>query len=101
MARIRSIKPEFWTDGTIVSLSVPARLFYIGTWNFALCDRGHLPDDPVGLRLKILPADNVDAFAIVAELLEAGRLVRRTSSSGRTYLLIPRLVDHQKVDARW
>ncbi len=101
MARIRSIKPDFWTDGNMTGLSFAARLFYIGTWNFSLCDRGHLSDDPVGLKLKILPADDVDAHLLLAELLAAGRLVRRRSQGGRTYLFNPRLVDHQKVDVRW
>lgn len=101
MARIRSVKPEFWTDGTMVELSIPARLFYIGTWNFALCDRGHLPDDPRGLKLKILPADDVDAVVLLNELLAAGRIVRRYSSDGRSYLFIPRLGEHQKSDTRW
>jgi hypothetical protein len=100
MARIRSVKPEFWTDGNMIGLTPWARLFYIGTWNFALCDRGHLPDDPLGLKLKILPADSVDAHSIVGELLANRRLVRRRSG-GRTYLFIPRLGDHQKVDTRW
>lgn len=101
MARIRSIKPEFWTDGTIVQMSAMARLFYIGTWNFSLCDKGHLPDDPMGLKLRILPADNVDPHALIAELIAAGRLVRRRTAEGRSYLFNPRLTDHQKVDARW
>lgn len=101
MARIRSVKPEFWTDGNVIGLSLAARLFYIGTWNFSLCDRGHLPDDPVGLKLRILPADNVDGKALLDELLTAGRLVRRRSTDGRSYLFNPRLADHQKIDARW
>lgn len=101
MARIRSIKPEFWTDGTMIGLSFGARLFYIGTWNFSLCDRGHLPDDAVGLKLKILPADPVDGHQLLAELLITGRLVRRRSADGRSYLYNPRLSEHQKTDPRW
>lgn len=101
MARIRSLKPEFWTDGNIVKLSPWARLFYQGTWNFALCDRGHLPDDPVELKLKILPADDVDPTALIEELVANGRLERRVTADGRHFLHIVRLGDHQKVDARW
>jgi hypothetical protein len=101
MARIRSLKPEFWTDGNIVKLSFAARLFYQGTWNFALCDQGHLPDDPMGLKLKILPADDVDPNALLEELISNGRIVRRVTSDGRRFLHIQRLPDHQKVDARW
>lgn len=100
MARIRSLKPEFWTDGVIVQLSMAARLFYQGTWNFA-CDRGHLPDDPVGLKLKILPADDVDAEALIEELVKHGRIVRGETADGRKFLLVKRLQDHQKIDARW
>jgi len=101
MARIRTIKPDFWSDGTMVGLSPWARLFYVGTWTFSLCDAGHLADDAVGLKLKILPADNVDPQALLSELLAAGRLVRRYSTTGRSYLFNPRLVEHQKTDGRW
>ena len=87
MARMRYIKPEYWTDGAIVALSAWARLFYIGTWNFAVCDAGHLPDDAHGLKLKILPADPVDGVALLEELLTSGRIVRRRLPDGRTYSL--------------
>lgn len=100
MARIRTVKPSFWTDGKIVRLSPFARLFYIGCWNFALCDLGHLPDDPFELKLQILPADDVDAADLVEELLQAGRL-RRISVGGQQYLQAHRLADHQKTDKRW
>lgn len=30
MARIRSIKPEFWTDPEVVGMPMEARLFFIG-----------------------------------------------------------------------
>jgi hypothetical protein len=36
MARIRSIKPEFWCDGGNLELSDSCALFFIGLWNF--CD---------------------------------------------------------------
>ena len=32
--RIRSIKPEFWRDETIVSLPISARLTFIGLWSY-------------------------------------------------------------------
>lgn len=101
MARIRSIKPGFWTDSKIVRLSCWARLFYIGTWNFALCEKGHLPDDAFELKLQILPADNVNVEEILEELLVAGRIERRKTDDGSTYLMITRLPNHNKSDARW
>lgn len=36
MARIRTIKPEFWTAEQVMELSRDARLLFIGMWNF--CD---------------------------------------------------------------
>lgn len=36
LARIRSIKPEFWTDGKNMALSDSCALFFIALWNF--CD---------------------------------------------------------------
>jgi len=98
--RIRTIKPEFWTDGTMLALPYEARLFYIGMWNHA-CDRGHLPDDPFGLKLKVLPADPVDGAALVQSLVDAGRVTRYVLPDRRPFLVIPRFGDHQRVDTRW
>lgn len=36
MPRIRTIKPEYWTSEQVLDLSIPARLAFIGLWNF--CD---------------------------------------------------------------
>lgn len=99
MARIRTIKPEFWTDGTIIRLPYEVRLFFIGLWNFA-CDRGHVEDDSFGLKLKILPADPVDGDELVQRLVDAGR-IERVVAGGKQYLFIPSFTDHQRLDTRW
>lgn len=101
MARIRSIKPDFWTDGNIVTLSLSARLLYIGMWNFALCDHGHVSDDMMKLKLQILPMDQIDVSGLVQELIDTGRIERVQDRSNRTYLSIRRFTDHQKIDPRW
>lgn len=101
MARIRTIKPDFWTDGNMVKLSPFARLLYIGMWNFTLCDHGHVADDAMKLKLQILPMDNVDIEALLAEIMDQGRVGRVIAGDGRTYLLIKRFEDHQKIDPRW
>lgn len=100
MARIRTIKPDFWTDPVMVGLSPLARLLYIGTWNFAMCDQGHLEDDAFRLKLQILPAEDCDAAALIDELVDAGRLVR-LEVDGEPYLHVRTLSDHQRVDGRW
>ena len=45
MARIRTIKLEFWEDEKLAKLPVHARLLFIGTWNFA-DDNGALLANP-------------------------------------------------------
>ena len=101
MARIRTIKPDFWTDGAMVQLSAFARLLYIGMWNFTLCDHGHVSDDPMKLKLQILPMDDVDIHELLKEIMDQGRVVRITAPGGRTYLHVLRFEDHQKIDPRW
>ena len=100
MARGRVITPDFWTDGNMIGMSAFARLFYIGLWNFAYCDKGHLPDDALGLKLKILPADPVDADELLAEVMAKGRVVR-LEAEGKTYLSMPSFAMWQKSDPRW
>lgn len=101
MARIRTIKPEFWTDGNIVKLSPLARLFFVGMWNFTLCDHGHVADDVFRLKLQILPTDDVDPDDLLREIMAAGRVQRISDDSGRSFLHIKRFEDHQKIDPRW
>lgn len=101
MARIRTIKPDFWTDGRIVSLSPFARLLFIGMWNFTMCDYGHVADDAMKLKLQILPMDNVDIVQLLDELLASKRVMRVEDPEGRTYLHVTRFGDHQKIDPRW
>jgi hypothetical protein len=101
MARIRTIKPDFWTDGNIVALSPFARLLYIGMWNFTMCDHGHVADDAMKLKLQVLPMDDIDIVALLSELLDSERVTRVVDPEGRTYLHVTRFEDHQKIDPRW
>lgn len=99
MARIRSIKPEFWTDGRMVKLPMAVRLFYIGLWNFA-DDWGVLEDDPESLKLRIMPADDIDPVDLVEKLVIDGRLTRKVAPDGSRVLVIRRWGDHQRIDKR-
>jgi hypothetical protein len=53
------------------------------------------------LKLRILPADDVDPVALVEELVKFDRLIRSVTPDGRKYLRIARLAEHNKVDPRW
>lgn len=54
MARIRTIKPDFWEDEGIGLLSLQARLLFIATWNLA-DDEGILRWSPDYLKAQVFP----------------------------------------------
>lgn len=102
MARMRYLKPEFWTDSKVVGIKDPwARMLFMGMWNFAICEAGHVDDDALALKLRVLPAESVDADQLLSDVLESGMVVRSYLPDGRSYLHIRNLPVHQKVDARW
>lgn len=95
MARIRTIKPEFWTDEKVVQLPFHARLVFIGMWNFA-DDHGYLHDEPERLRLQILPNDQID-IELVIDMLCVSGLVERVDFEGADALWLPKFAQHQKI----
>lgn len=98
MARIRTIKPEFWTDETIVRLPFEARLLFIGMWNFA-DDSGAIEYSPDRLRLQILPADSSCDIGALIDLLEAAGLISYwVDEQGTQALSINKWAKHQKID---
>ena len=95
MAKIRGVKPDYWTDEDIVELSIPARLLFIGLWNYA-CDNGHLQDKPKQIKMRIFPGDDVNATELLRELADKGSIQR-----GDGWITIPNLTKHQKPDRRY
>ena len=76
MARIRTIKPEFWTSEQNADCSRDARLLFIGLWNFC-DDAGRHPASPMRLKMEVLPGDALGTQEVtrwVRELLDAGLL---------------------------
>lgn len=98
MARIRTIKPEFWTDEKIVSLSPLARLLFIGMWNF-VDDDGRGEFSPKRLEMQILPADSVDISELLGEL-RGENLIKVYSVDNKEYFEVCNFTKHQKVDKR-
>ncbi|WP_186055708.1 conserved phage C-terminal domain-containing protein [Burkholderia gladioli] len=96
MARIRSIKPDFWTSETIVELPFEARLFFIGSWNFA-DDNGNLQRSSKKLKMQIFPADLIDCEPIIQTLIDAGLFIEY-SVNGEDYLSIKGFREHQVVN---
>lgn len=100
MARIRSIKPDFWTSEQVMECSPNARLLFIGMWNFA-DDHGRLPNTPKTLKAQIFPADEVTAENIrrMVDELSSNDLVRSYVVDGKEFLYITGW-HHQKIDKR-
>jgi len=98
MARIRTVKPEFWTDEKIVTISPLARLVFIGLWNF-VDDHGRAPCSPARMKMQILPADPADFPQLLAELSGIG-LVTVYTVDGKQFLQVNGFEKHQKIDKR-
>lgn len=98
MARIRTIKPEFWTDDVLVQLPFQARLLFIGIWNFA-DDHGALEENADRLRMQIFPAEpSLDASELIDLLVAANLLERFVDDEGKRVVQVRNWHKHQKVD---
>lgn len=98
MARIRTIKPDFWTDEKVVELSAFARLLFIGLWNFA-DDEGRMECSPKRIKMQILPADSAEVPRLLDELRRFD-LIDIYAVDGVEYLQIQGFAKHQKIDKR-
>lgn len=98
MARIRTIKPEFWTDETVVKLPFIARLLFIGMWNFA-DDSGALDYSPDRIKLQVLPAESdCDITDLIDLLAAAGLIDYWVTERGTEAITIRGWEKHQKID---
>lgn len=100
MARIRSVKPEFWLDPKITRLSRDARLLYIAIWNQA-DEHGRLLGDPRVIKGQAFPydddltADRIDR--LIDELQCDGKAIRYDVDEA-PYLYLPKLKKHQRLE---
>lgn len=98
MARIRCVKPEFWSSEQVVDCSPMARLLFIGLWNFC-DDSGIHPRSPRRLKMLIFPADDFTTKQIdewVEELVDA-QLVTTYLVHAKCYLKVTGW-SHQRID---
>lgn len=105
MARIRSVKPEFFKDQDLAE-ELPgrdgrdARQLYIGLWGLA-DEHGRLRGDARYIKGEIFPYDDditpVDVERFIDMIVTSGRAVRyRVRSS--VYLFLPKLDEHQRLE---
>ncbi len=99
MARIRTVKPEFWTSEQIVECSTIARLMFIGMWNFC-DDAGNHPASFKTLKMEVFPGDDITVSQIedcVRELIRNDLIVEYDGGNGRRYWHVEGWA-HQKID---
>lgn len=96
MARIRTVKPEFWTDEKVVECSIEARLLFIGMFNFS-DDNGNLVNSPKRIKMQVFPADMIECDSLLKELITHG-LLTEYSVNGVSYLNIKGFNKHQKIN---
>jgi hypothetical protein len=99
MARIRSIKPEFFRSVTISTLTFGARLTFEGLWCYA-DDDGRYRYEPGLLKGDVWPLDGqvtADQVASWADELLGASLLCEYEAGGRRYLHITNWQEHQVI----
>lgn len=102
MARIRSIKPEFFRHVELYEAEkasgLPLRIAFAGLWTVA--DReGRFKWRPRVLALDVLPFDEIDFADVLDALAEHGFIVKY-EVDGEAFGLIPSFATHQHVNQR-
>lgn len=99
MARIRTIKPEFWGSSKTAKVSRDARLLFLGLLNQA-DDEGRALASPRSIGGSLFPHDedfsDEDVRSCLAEL-EAARFVQTYAVDGVKYLQVVGFTEHQKI----
>lgn len=102
MARIRTIKPEFFTSETIAALPLSARLTFIGLWTH-VDDYGVCLGNERLIHAAVWPLEEDPRESLartredIASLSELG-LVTLYHHSDKRYLHVTGWAEHQKVD---
>lgn len=99
MARIRTIKPEFFTSLTIADLSLEARLTFAGLWTHA-DDEGRCVADARLIKAAIWPLDDrtsADVERDLKELTESS-LITHYVVNGRSYFAVTNWREHQRIN---
>ena len=103
MARIRTIKPEFWEDEKIGKLPIPCSLFFIGCWNFA-DDFGVIKGNAALLKSQIFPYDENLRVSEIKKWIDAlvdARMLVPIIHAEESYYFIRTFRSHQVLDKRY
>ncbi|TLG93132.1 hypothetical protein FEM54_05190 [Pseudomonas edaphica] len=98
MARIRTIKPEFWSSEQVMECQALTRLLFIGIWNFC-DDGGNHPDSEKTIKARVFPGDEISSSSIrrMLDELSSNGLLSFYEHSGKRYLHVCGW-EHQRID---
>jgi hypothetical protein len=99
--RIRTIKPAFWLNEDLSTVSSDAALLAIGLLNYA-DDEGYFNANPLLIKAAIFPIRQTKDIAkiLLPELVKIGYVVALTDSSGRIYGMLPNFSVHQVINKK-
>ena len=106
MSRLRTIKPEFWSNPSVLCRLIEARLLFIGMWNFC-DDQGNIEASPFQIKCLVFPAENINIEPLLKDLEELKkipgtdlkeRLIIKYKVDGKEYYHIPGFIKHQRID---
>lgn len=97
MARIRTIKPGFWSDEKLAPLDPITRLVFLGLISNA-DDAGRLIDSVRMIDGMLFPFSEHSSREAIETLARLSRVLRYRSASGQPILQICNWEEHQRVD---
>ena len=99
MARIRTIKPEFYRHHDLytaeVEYGLPLRVAFSGLWTCA-DKEGRFKWKPIQLKLDVLPFDDIDFLDVLIALYDTG-FIEYYEVDGKQYGFIPTFKEHQRI----
>lgn len=99
MARIRTIKPDFFTSLTIADLTHEARLTFIGLWTH-VDDEGRCVDDARLVKAAVWPLDERTAKDVDVDLwqISDAGLVLRYTVGAKKFIAVTGWKEHQRIN---
>jgi hypothetical protein len=97
--KIRSVRPEFFSDPVMAELEPMARLLYIGMWCIA-DDEGRGEWLPKQIEGQLFPLEDVEIHALLAQLVRTARVVRYQCGD-REFFHIPTFERYQKPNRKY
>lgn len=98
MARIRTIKPSFWADPRVVSLSREARLLAVGLISFS-DDDGRFVASVPAIAGYVFPFDNLPSRKVAEwrDAIAKAGLIHLYAVDGLEYGVWPNWKKHQRI----